>query len=276
MKKNLCVMLVLALSMLTACGGLPSAEPTPEPTPVPEYSFTRADMPVIAGGASVEALGEALAAIVLGESRQSVADMLRFGSSSEAWEMLAHGDAGLVLAPAADNMPSGAETAVIARDALVFWTGAGNSIDSLSREQLSDILSGRVTNWSQLGGANAEMRLFLPEAGSGSLSAARELLGLNSSPSGGVSEFDGSSETLCLGFLRSYEALGLGNGVKLLAVDGVIPTHESVASGEYGLVTEYLAGIRSDETEESPARILWLWLQGEVGQAFISAQGYVR
>ena len=67
---------------------------------------------------------------------------------------------------------------------------------------------------------------------------------------------------------------GLASGYKLLAVDGVLPSEATVASGEYPLTVDYLAGIMSGAAEDSPERMLWLWMQGAVGQAFISSQGY--
>ena len=63
---------------------------------------------------------------------------------------------------------------------------------------------------------------------------------------------------------------------RLLEVDGVAPTAENIASGEYPLCVDVLAGISASAADDSPERALWLWLQGGVGQAFISSQGYLE
>lgn len=59
-------------------------------------------------------------------------------------------------------------------------------------------------------------------------------------------------------------------------MDGVEPTAQSISSGEYTLGLDVLAGVDSGAAEDSAERTLWLWLQGSVGQAFISSQGYLE
>ena len=62
----------------------------------------------------------------------------------------------------------------------------------------------------------------------------------------------------------------------IIAVDGVEPTEENIASGEYALGLDTLALVSSSAAADSGERALWLWLQGGVGQAFISSQGYME
>ena len=74
-----------------------------------------------------------------------------------------------------------------------------------------------------------------------------------------------------------YISMGsLNETVKGIAVDGVEPTEENIASGEYALGLDTLALVSSSAAADSGERALWLWLQGGVGQAFISSQGYME
>ena len=78
------------------------------------------------------------------------------------------------------------------------------------------------------------------------------------------------------GLWSECELSGLADGYKLLSVDGVEPSADSIRSGEYALSLDEIAGVNSDAAEDSAERTLWLWLQGSVGQAFISSQGYLE
>ena len=67
----------------------------------------------------------------------------------------------------------------------------------------------------------------------------------------------------------------LREGVKLLAIDGVAPSNETIASGEYPYTQYNYAVIRKDEKENSPARQLFDFLTTPEGKALMAAQGYV-
>ena len=112
--------------------------------------------------------------------------------------------------------------------------------------------------------------------GSGSLAAVRRLIGADELAVSEESAALTSNEVLGYGFYNEAVLMGLADGYKLLAIDGVEPTAETIASGEYPLTVDVLAGISSSAAEDSPERALWLWLQGGVGQAFISSQGYLE
>ena len=199
----------------------------------------------------------------------------------------------------------------LATDALVFMVNEDNPVDSLTTEQLRGIYSGEITNWSEVGGADLEIVPFQRNAESGSQVLMEKLVmdgtemteppeGYMIASMGGlmdaVKEYDNSSnaigcdsslvtgESLPLtgdnvigfGFWSECSLLGLADGYRIIAVDGVEPTAQSISSGEYTLGLDVLAGVDSGAAEDSAERTLWLWLQGSVGQAFISSQGYLE
>ena len=63
--------------------------------------------------------------------------------------------------------------------------------------------------------------------------------------------------------------------VKLLGIDGVIPTSEAIANGAYSLVTEVYSVIRADMPSDSSAVMLRDWLLSEGGQDVVEESGYV-
>ena len=112
MKRLIPILLTCALALgLAGCGDF-APDPTQTPDAAADYSFDRTNFPALAGGSAQEPLAEAIAAIMLGETRESASDMLSFGSTGEAWAALESGEAGLVLAAEPDELPEGVECAV--------------------------------------------------------------------------------------------------------------------------------------------------------------------
>lgn len=105
MKRLIPILLILALSLALGAAGTSPRDPTETPGTTVEYSFDRSNFPTIAGGEAQRPLAEAIAAIMLGETRESASDMLSFGSTGEAWAALESGEAGLVLAAEPDELP---------------------------------------------------------------------------------------------------------------------------------------------------------------------------
>ena len=64
-------------------------------------------------------------------------------------------------------------------------------------------------------------------------------------------------------------------GLKMIAVDGVEPSDETIADGSYPLLNEFYVAIRADEPEDSPARLLRDWILSDEGKAAIIKAGYI-
>ena len=71
------------------------------------------------------------------------------------------------------------------------------------------------------------------------------------------------------------EFMVLGEYVKMIGVDGVMPTYETIGDQSYPLTTEVYVVIRQDTPTGSTARMLRDWLLGEEGQAVVGESGYV-
>ena len=64
-------------------------------------------------------------------------------------------------------------------------------------------------------------------------------------------------------------------GLRLLSVDGVMPSNDTLADGSYPLCNDFYAVIRPDAAADSSERQLYDWLDTEAGQACIKKAGYV-
>ena len=275
MKKLTALLAASALMLsLAACGDF-APDPTDAPTAALDYSYTESTFPDVAGSAAYTPLMEAVTAIMLGTTRENAADYLSLGATDAAWDALGSGEAGVVVAPEGSSMPSGIDTAPISRDALVFFVGADSPVSDLSSDELRSIFTGREDSWQSYGGDGSIQILTRPE-GSGSIAALERLIGCDSELVTGESLPLTGSDVIGFGLWSECELSGLADGYKLLSVDGVDPSADSIRSGEYALSLDVLAGVSSGAAEDSAERTLWLWLQGSVGQAFISSQGYLE
>ena len=275
MKKLTALLAASALMLsLAACGDF-APDPTDAPTAALDYSYTESTFPDVAGSAAYTPLMEAVTAIMLGTTRENAAEHLNLGATDAAWDALGSGEAGVVVAPEGSSMPSGIDTAPISRDALVFFVGADSPVSDLSSDELRSIFTGREDSWQSYGGDGSIRILTRPE-GSGSIAALERLIGCDSELVTGESLPLTGSDVIGFGLWSECELSGLADGYKLLSVDGVDPSADSIRSGEYALSLDVLAGVNSDAAEDSAERTLWLWLQGSVGQAFISSQGYLE
>jgi phosphate transport system substrate-binding protein len=133
----------------------------------------------------------------------------------------------------------------IARDGLAIVVNPENEINSLTMDQVRDVYSGKITNWSLLGGKNAEIHLVTREDGSGTRSSFESLVmgkteitakAMVQDSNGAVRQLVGDDPS-AIGFI----SLGLvDKTVKALDLNGVVPSREHVIDGTYGLSRPFL------------------------------------
>ncbi len=275
MKKLFSLLTAGALMLsLAACGDF-APDPTTTPDAALDYEFTAQSYPALYVSGACAPLAEAVTAIMLGTTREEAAGHFTAGATDAAWAALGAGEAGVVIAPEGSDMPSGIETAPVSRDALVFYVGEGSSVSGLSSGELRDIFTGREGSWQPYGEDGTIQILTRPE-GSGSIAALERLVGCGAELVTGEAMPLTGSNVIGFGLWSECSLMGLADGYKLIAVDGVEPTAQTISSGEYALGLDLLAGVSAGAAEDSGERALWLWLQGGVGQAFISSQGYME
>jgi len=65
---------------------------------------------------------------------------------------------------------------VVALDGIAMVVHPGNPVRNLTKVQIKDIYSGRVTNWNQVGGPSAKIVVIQRESNSGTQEAFKELV----------------------------------------------------------------------------------------------------
>ena len=178
----------------------------------------------------------------------------------------------------------------IGRDALVFIVNEDNPVQSLTRQQLRDIYAGKITNWKDVGGEDADIVAFQRREDSGSQTLFQKLLiqggELMDPPTELAPTAMGELVDSLAAYNNSANAIGFSvyyyidqmysqPGLRLLSVDGVMPSNDTLADGSYPLCNDFYAVIRPDAAADSPERQLYDWLDTEAGQACIKKAGYV-
>lgn len=175
----------------------------------------------------------------------------------------------------------------IGADAFVFFVHKDNPIDSLTAEQIRKIYSGEITNWKEVGGKNEKIAAFQRNRGSGSQSMLIRFMGdtpimdpptelVNDLMSGIVEKVSQyRSTTAAIGFSYRYYMEGIiqNPDIKLIAIDGIAPTAENIASGSYP-ITGPLYAVTYKEQKNPNVQKLLAWICSAEGQKIITRTGY--
>jgi len=174
-------------------------------------------------------------------------------------------------------------------DSFVFITHKDNPVESLTVEQIQDIYSGKITNWEDVGGKDLEIVAYQREPNSGSQTAMEEIvmrgISMIKPPMTQISMGMGmlidavagyENNTMSLGYTYKYyiDRLYTSPDIKILKVDGVMPSEENIRNNSYAFITPYNAVIRSTDVDDVGGRFL-NWILSDEGQACITQAGYV-
>ena len=153
------------------------------------------------------------------------------------------------------EVASGLVGTVLAYDGIAVIVNPANTVEDLDIETIAKIYTGEITNWSEVGGADAEIVLVGREAGSGTRSGFEELTET-------VDKCKYRQELTSTGDVitavaQNPDAIGYASlasvkdSVKALKVAGVTPTEETVKDGTY-LIQRPFVLVTKEGVELSP------------------------
>lgn len=259
--------------------------------------ITQTNYPIVDGSTATMPLMAAVYSELLGVSGEEAETFVEVSTTAFAWRNLLNSSADLLIVYEApdsvkkeiESSDVKLETTPIGRDGLVFLANTQNKVNSLSQEQIKDIYTGKTKNWKELGGDDSEIIPFQRDEESGSQTLFEKLVLKGTKPMeaphelipadmgglvDGVAYYDGSNGAI--GYSVFYYASEMYSkpNLKLLEVDGVAPSIETIGSGKYPLINNFYVAIRQSEPENSPARLLYNWLKGEDGAKIVEKSGY--
>lgn len=215
----------------------------------------------------------------------------------EAYKKLINGDVDIILSMEPNKELIGMakeqgvefESVPIGRDAFVFIVNKNNPVSELSIQQIQDIYTGKITNWSELGGADIKIIPFQRQHESGSQAIMENMvmrgLTMIEPPQEMVSDgmgfmnerlsFDNSNSSIGYNIYYFTTFMAPNEEIKMLGLNGVYPNKETIKNETYPFTGNICAVIRKDEKKNSDVRKIIDWLKTEEGQAIVEAGGYV-
>ena len=291
MKKILaCLLAVMMLGGLTACGG--NDEPQQSAANSPEAS-TPVESPdesqAAALSGTVNTDGSTSMADVMAAFQESFGDMYPdvtvnysgTGSGSGITNVLAGTvDIGLSSRALTDEEKAeGAVENIVALDGVAIVVNPENTVTNLTIEQIAQIYTGEITNWSELGGADAPIAVIGRDAASGTRGAFEEIVGVEDACVY-TNEYESTGEVIG-SVAGNPNAIGYASlsavdeSVVALQVNGVAPSEATVADGTYEIQRPFVM-VTKEGTELSAAAQTFLdWAMSADAADEIEAAGCV-
>lgn len=286
MKKKILATLLVASMMvagLTGCGAkkddaAANGDSTKQEATGGDLSGTI----TLAGSTSMEKLCEAMSESFM-EAYPNVTVTAEYTGSGAGLESLAAksvdiGNASRNLKD--EEKSSGAVENVVAIDGIAVITDKDNKATKLSKEDLTKIYTGEITNWSELGGADEAIVVIGREAGSGTRDAFEELLEV-ADECKYAQELDSTGAVLAK-VAATPGAIGyvsldvVDDTVATVALDGVEPTEENILAGKYLLSRPFVMATNGEISEQSELVQAWFdYIKSDAGQKVIKSVGLI-
>jgi len=176
----------------------------------------------------------------------------------------------------------------IGHEAFVFFVNKDNPIESLTIEQIKGIYSGKITNWSEVGGRKEKIVPFQRNEGSGSQSMLIRLMGdtptiepTKKTTVGGmggiieeVADYKNNSASIGFSFRFYVEGIIKNPDIKMIAINGIKPSKENIKNGTYPIVAPVYAVTYKGNTNENVYKLID-WMLSDEGQYIVEESGYV-
>ena len=289
-----------APSSSTAASSAASSQAPADPVPEVQPFLTPEEFPALDGSTACIPLMAQMLADTTGMDLEEAQSSIAVSTTAYAWENFGLYDTAtrmLVVYEAPDYVKEELakakvqlEQKPIGVDALVFIVNQDNPVQQLTQQQLRDIYAGKITNWKEVGGKDQEIVAFQRGEDSGSQTLFRKLLiqggELMDPPTelapaamgelvDSIAAYNNSANAIGFSVYYYIDQMYSKPGLRLLAVDGVAPSNDSLADGSYPLCNDFYAVIHPDSAADSPERQLYDWLDTDAGIACIRKAGYV-
>ena len=288
---------ILAVTTLVACGNsdATTAQPSVAESSAAESTVaassevasteTTADLSgsiSMVGSTSMEKLANALSEAFM-EEYPDVTVTAEFVGSGAGIEAVTNGTADIGNSSRSlkdEEKAAGVVENVVAIDGIAVCVDPANEVADLTKEQLTNIYNGTVTNWKEVGGADEPIIVIGREAGSGTRGAFEELVDLvdgckyaNELDSTGAVIAKVASTPGAIGY-ASLDALD--DSVKALSLEGVEATAENIKAGNYFLSRPFVMATKGEISEQNDLVQAWFdFVLGDEGQQVASEVGLI-
>lgn len=270
-----------------------------------KFGFDK-NMPVIDGSTSTYPFTQAVYERLFSNGGNHPQKPSKHSKSHATYKRLINGEIDMSFAsvyPASDILELARENGVeielipIAYDAMIFFTNAENSAKGLTKEEISNIyVNNAYKNWKEVSGPDALMYPYCRNNDSGSHAQMEKhfLNGKDIHPevqketsytmSNVLTDVMSSKTENPIGYGLGYSIYYYFNNMdlfyntktelKLLEIDGVYPTDETIADGSYPLSNNTYIAILKSSPEDSPSRRMADYMLTPAGQDCVESAGF--
>ena len=295
MKRILSILLGVALVLsLAACSQTTAPETTAAPTTAATTAPAATDAPETSaaptvlsgtvstdGSTSMEKVIGALSEAFM-EANSKVTVTYNPTGSGTGIQAVQEGRCDIGLSSRAlkdEEKASGLRETVLAYDGIAMIVNPANPVEDLTLEQIADIYTGKITNWSELGGSDSEIVLIGREAGSGTRSGFEEIVEVKDlcqyrqelSSTGDVIATVAQNP----GAIGYASLASVKDTVKAVKVGGVTPSEETVKDGTYAIQRPFVLVTKEGVTLSETAQAFFNYAVSKDANAVVIAAGVV-
>lgn len=236
----------------------------------------------MAGSTSMEKMANALSESFM-QKNSGVTVNAEFIGSSAGIEALASGsaDIGNSSRSLKDSEKSqGIIENIVAIDGIAVITDKSNTVSNLTKQQLTDIYTGKIKNWSELGGQSAAIVVIGREAGSGTRGAFEEILKIEDQCAYS-NELDSTGAVLSKvastpGSIGYVSLDVIDDSINVFKLEGVEATAENIKAGAYFLQRPFVMATKGEISKQNDIVKAWFsYIDSDEGQAIIKKVGLI-
>ena len=176
---------------------------------------------------------------------------------------------------------TGVKAITVAKDGIAIIINPQNPVADLSVEQIAQLATGEITNWSEVGGNDAQVVFIGREAGSGTRDGFESITGTEDqcvlaqelSSTGAVIEAVRTTPG-AIGY-ASLSAVQDQEGITVLTVGGVAPSEATVLDGSYAIQRPFVFATRTDEALSEAAQAFFDFATSTAANDLITNAGAV-
>ncbi len=179
----------------------------------------------------------------------------------------------------AEEKEAGLNGTVLAYDGIAVIVNPENTVSDLSLETIAKIYTGEITNWSEVGGNDAEIVLIGREAGSGTRDGFESITDTEDVCQY-RQELTSTGDVITTvsqnpGAIGYASVASVKDTVKAVTVDGISATEENIKNGSYVVQRPFVLVTKSDKALSKAAQEFFNYITSADANEIISAAGVV-
>lgn len=169
---------------------------------------------------------------------------------------------------------------IVAIDGIAISLNKKNKVSDITSQQLSDIYTGKITNWKQLGGANEKIVVIGREAASGTRSAFEELLKVENKCKY-AQELDNTGAVVAKcastsGAIGYVSLDAVDSTIKTAKLNGVSATAKNIKAGSYKLSRPFVMATKGKVAKQKKiVRAFFKYIDSDDGQKILKKVGLI-